>query len=398
MQSNPSNTWRDRAALIATALLAAGLSVAAAQSAHTTSRLTFVSASAIIAGTTQGLTASATGEWQDSSGRRFTVYDIPTSAGHGYTQVDIVYADDQVCVGTVTIFMIDIMTNALTTLSSSGFVTPGDACADYWVSPAKLAQNEAFISPGLNVTRGPLQRSNGTVVEVVGHRTTTSAGISQQTYEAATGLLLIGSTAIQGAAVPTLGPGNVVTPGSGGSTLTFTELVNVRQFQVPTASAVLPDHVRNVRELVYQCVTGTRLGQAVTEAACDARYTVVARGPQWLSLSSVTRIQNPLIGTFDVSEGSAVVAMGVGAGGLFVSPEVLAQLAPGQQVDQDPVTNARTVVQGIDGRTVTFNVINDAESAWLVYDLSNGWLVETYLEKAVGSGSSFIRLTLAGVN
>lgn len=381
-----------------TTCLLAGLPLTMAQGAHTTSRLTYLSASAIIAGTTQGLTPDENGNWQNSAGQRFSVYDIPTAAGQGYTQVDIVYADAQVCVGSVTIYLRDIMTNYLTTLSSSGFATPSDACADYWVAPEKLAQNQAFITPGLTVTRGPIQRPNGAVVEVVGHRTITSAGVSQATYELATGYLLVGSTAIQGGAVATLGPGNVATPASGGSTLTYTELVNVRQFQVPSASAVLPEHVRGVRELVYQCVHGMRLGGSVSEAPCDARYTVTAGGPQWLLLSTLTRLHNPLVGVADVSEGSAVIAMGVGAGGLFVPPEVLSQLESGRVIDDDPVTNARTVVQDVSDRTVTFVTVTNGEQALHVYERASGWLLETQIEKRVGQGSSYVRLALASIN
>lgn len=390
---------RDRLVLTAvTTCLLAGLPLTMAQGAQTTSRLTYLSASAVIAGTTQGLTPDDNGNWQNSAGQRFSVYDIPTAAGQGYTQVDIVYADAQVCVGSVTIYLRDVMTNVVTTLSSSGFATPGDACADYWVAPAKLAQNEAFITPGVSVTRGPLQRPNGSVVEVVGHRTMSSAGVSQATYELATGYLLVGSTAIQGGAVATLGPGNVVTPASGGSTLTYTELVNVRQFQVPSDSAVLPDHVRGARELTYRCVHGMRLGGAVSEAPCDARYTVTAGGPQWLLLSTLTRLHNPLVGVPDVSEGSAVIAMGVGAGGLFVPPEVLARLEPGRLIDSDPVTNARTHVQAVGERTVTLAVTMDGEEALHVYEHASGWLLETRIEKRVGQGSSYVRLGLVSVN
>ncbi|HET8984236.1 MAG TPA: hypothetical protein VFN03_00630, partial [Trueperaceae bacterium] len=292
---------------------------------------------------------------------------------------------------------LDVLTNTLSSLATSGFVTPSDACADYWVAPGKLDQNQAFITPGLTVTRGQIQLRNGATVEVVGHRTVGSSSTSQATYELATGYLLVASTSAQGGSIATLGPGNVVTPGAGSSTLTFTELVNVRQYQMPTSSAVLPDHVRTVRELVYDCVSGTRMGEAVSELACETRFTVEAGGPQWLSLKAVTRLQNPITGIPDVSEASAVVAMGMSAG-LFVAPEVLRTLRPEQQVDFDPITNARTVVQSATGSSVTVAILNSAENTWLVYDIASGWLLETYQEKASGPAMTYVRLRLSSVN
>lgn len=371
---------------------------ALAQPPHTTTRLTFYASSAIISGSRQGLTPDLNGSLRDpATGRTFSQYDVPSAGGHGYTQVDIVYADDQVCVGSVAVLGLDALTNTLTTLATSGFVTPSEACADYWVAPAKLDQNQAFITPGLTVVRGQIQLRNGATVEVVGHRTVGPNSTSQATYELATGYLLVGSTAVEGGAIPTLGPGNVVTPGSGGTTLTFTELVNVRQYRMPTSSAVLPDHVRRVRELVYDCVSGTRLGETVAELACDTRFTVEAGGPQWLSLKAVTRLQNIVTGIPDVSEASTVIAMGMSSG-LFVAPEVLRSLRLEQQVDTDPVTNARTVVQSMSDRNVTLAILNSAETTWLVYDLASGWLVETYQEKASGPATTYVRMRLASVN
>ena len=371
---------------------------ALAQPAHTTTRLTFYASSAVVSGSVQGLTPDLNGDLTDpATGRTFSRYDVPTAGGHGFTQVDIVYADAQVCVGSVAILNVDVLTNALSTLATSGFVTPGDACADFWVAPAVLSQNQAFITPGLTVVRGPMQRRDGTTVEVVGHRTMGPTSTSQATYELATGYRLVASTAAQGGAIATLGPGNVVTPGTGSSTLTFTELVNVRTYQLPTASAVLPDHVRGVRELVYDCVSGTSLGEAVSELPCDARFTVEAGGPQWLSLKSVTRLHNPITGSADVSESSAVIAMGMSAG-LFLAPEVLAVLTPQQEVDADPVTGARTVVHSATSDSVTLAVLAKGENAWLRYDRASGWLLETYQERAAGAATSYLRLRLATVN
>jgi hypothetical protein len=371
--------------------------VALAQPPHTTTRLTFYASSAIISGSVQGLTPDLNGDLTDpATGRKFSRYDVPSAGGHGYTQVDIVYADDQVCVGSVAILNLDVLTNTLSTVATSGFVTPSDACADYWVAPALLDQNQAFITPGLTVTRGQIQR-NGATVEVVGHRTVGPSSTSQATYELATGYLLVASTSAQGGSIATLGPGNVVTQGAGSSTLTFTELVNVRQYQMPTSSAVLPDHVRAVRELVYDCVSGTRMAQAVSELACNTRFTVEASGPQWLALKAVTQLQNPITNIPDVSEASAVVAMGM-SGGLFVAPEVLRTLRPEQQVDFDPITNVRTVVQGVTSSTVTVAILSSAENTWLVYDIASGWLLETYQERVAGPATTYLRLRLSSVN
>lgn len=390
-------SWRVRLFAVAAALFVGSL--AAAQGPHTTTRLTFYASSAIVPGSVQGLQPDINGDLKDpATGRTYSTYDVPGAGGHGFTQVDVVYADDQVCVGAVTILGLDVMTNALTTLGTSGFVTPSEACADYWVAPGLLGQNQAFITPGLTVTRGQIQLRNGNVVEVVGHRTVGSGSVSQATYELATGFLLVGSTAVQGGAIPTLGPGNVVTAGSGGSTLTFTELLNVRTYQLPTASALLPDHVRVVREIVYDCVSGTQLAGNAVELPCETRFVVDAAGAQWLSLKSVTLRQNAVTSIPDVSEGSTVITMAMGAGGLFVAPEVLRGLRPEQQIDLDPITNIRTVVQNVTDRTVTLNISSNGESAWLVYDSASGWLVESYLEQQVGQGSSYVRLRLSSIN
>lgn len=362
--SRGARTWRLTLALAVISALQLGASVFA-QPPHTTTRLTYYASSATFAGTLQGATTSTA--------------DAATPAGHGYTQVDIVYSDDQVCVGALTIYTRDLLTDALTTLTTAGFVTPGDACADYWVAPAKLAQ-EPPPTQGLTVTRGQQQLRNGTSVDFVRHRNESSSATTQLTYEAATGYLLIGTHE---------------TPN--GTSQNYSELVNVRQYQLPTASAVLPDHVRGVKELVYECVSGTRLGSAVSELACETRFTVDSAGPQWLALKAVTRLHNHVVGITDTSEGSAVVTMAVSTG-LFVAPEVLRGLRPDQQVDFDPITNTTTVVQSVTDRAVTIVIRGGAENFWLVYDLASGWMAESYQEKMLGQGSTYVRMRLTSVN
>lgn len=313
-------------------------------------------------------------------GTRITFYAsssiTSTSAGQGYTQVDIVYRDADVCVGSIGSYAMDISSGAITSAAGSGFVTRGGSCADYWAPPAMLSQTQPSEAAELTVTRGAMELG-GSTFQVVGFRNTASGGTYQSSYDLASGYLLVASSTV-------------------GTLLTYTDLRDVRPSGAPAVGTQLPAHVQGMSEMRYDCVTGTEFGGQMLELPCEQRVQVVARGQQWLQLRFVMRTQNTLVGTSDVTESDAVLAMNQVAG-VFMAPDLLRSLRPQQLLTQNPVTGERVVVAQVDQRFAVLVVENQAESARLVYDVASGWLVEVQQERRSGMARQFLRMGLAGV-
>jgi hypothetical protein len=359
-------------------------------------RVMHYASSATTRGVQTQLVPNSEGRFEDPrTGQRFSLEELGTSAGHGFTQVDFVHVDAAVCVGVVTSFGMDAFTSAVTTISTSAFVTDGGQCSDFWIHPNVLAQMPESSSSERSVLRGE-ELFRGQLLQVQRTRGTSQNGTFQHAYSSASGFLLIASSSV-GQQVVTLGPNNTRTPATGSTILTYSELRGVRHVANPALGAPLPEHVRGLRTLHYAGATAMTLpGAPVVEQPFEQRLDVVTSGDAWLALRASFRSLNPLVGTTNETQSEAVLTASY-IGGYFLSPAWLLAMAPGELLDEDGITGFQTWVRHVDERTVVITRRNASETTDFVYDRANGWLVELVSEQQVGPGTHVLRGRLVGV-
>lgn len=333
--------------------------------------------------------------WEDASGNVVgATVDVPTPAGAGYTQVDLLYVDDTVCVGRVGNHLMDVTTGVLRSLGGSGFVSEG-GCLDYWASPQRLTALATPGVAGLRVLRGPYTLGRQTF-DALSVTSTGPAGVSHTAYDALSGLLVVESTRTQGAAVTTLGPGNVPQAGAGGSLQTFSQLVGVTTVAGPPQRP-LPDAVARVSGLTYACsITTTMAGGPPLQVPCRQDAEVVQRAPGWLLLRVVRQQANVAGLPPEVTESLEVITAG-GVGGPFAAPDWLQGLSQGVVLDDDAITGIRLQVVEVDASSLVAVATSAAQRVTYVYDRGSGWLRTLVLEQDLGMSLTTVRLDLQEV-
>lgn len=359
------------------------------------SRLVLYAASASVRGSYEELVPTAGGAWRDpNTGQTFDTQAVATASGHGFTVVDVAYRDATVCVGSAHAFGLDPLSNLLTTLSSEGFVTGAGECGDYWVPPARLAAWTPRLDERLTVSRGPLAYL-GRTFDTLGVASRSPGASSHHVYDAVSGYLLFSGSSTTGADLTVPGPFGQSQRGPGNTLLTHTSLRDVRARVLPSVSAALPRHVRDMTRLEYRGVRGTRfMGQSL-DLPMAQRVDRVDGGDAWVLLSATRHVHDPITGV-SLPETFAVVIAAAQLGGVFAAPELLAALAVGW-ADDDPVTGMRMSVVHADDRVVVVQRRLSGELAEWVYDRASGWLLATSVEQQVGLGTMFARLELTSV-
>lgn len=361
--------------------------------AQTGMRATFYSSSATLRGTNQQAVLKPNCDpavencWVDpDTGNVIGQEDVPTAAGQGYTNVDILYLDSQTCVLRFTSYLLEYSTGMVTTAAEGGQVSAGDSCSDYWMSPELLGQMRSQESAGVRVLRGSYTLGEVTF-DGITLVTSVSSGVVSSTYDAVTGLFVIGSGRTRGAAVPTISPDNSIAPGSGSSHLSYTRLLGTRILPGLGAVEELPAHVLQANRLVYQCSrTLTASGLGALETPCTFEAHLGQRSNIWALTNSVLRVPDQITGTYMTSESSSVI-VGAGHGGFYATPTLLNVLQQGVTLDVDPVTGIRTSVAHVDDAVVAITEESNAERKTFVYDRRTGWLVRHVTEQFQATGA-----------
>ncbi len=395
-----STRWslRRRARLAVSALLlAASLTLLVAGRAQSVPplqagmRVTFYSSSASVRGSTQQAVfkpnCDPTKEdcWVDPNGRSIGLQDVPTASGQGYTQLDVLYLDQQVCVLRITSYTLDPGSGAVATAASGGTVSTEGNCEDYWFSQARLQQLPTQSSAGLRVLRGPYTIGSFSFDSV-------SIGVfgggsaSHSSYEAASGLLIVASTRSQGAPVATI-TGNTVTQGAGNTQLTYTQWLHSRPLAASGLLERLPAHVQNTTSLVYSCAQVTSLpGSGAIQIPCHYELSIGARNELWARATGTLRLSDGITSIPTVIESEHVIAAS-GQGGYLASPTWLASLQPGMQLDDDPVTGVVAFVESVNDAVVVIVERSNSEQKRFAYDRRTGWLRQVSLEQSSGLGA-----------
>jgi hypothetical protein len=333
--------------------------------------------------------------WITPSGNIVANVDTASAAGEGYTQVDVLYLDERVCVLRVTSHLRELTSGAVIATGATGMVSR-DGCGDYWVPADQLTTILGVRHAGLQVLPGAYPVAGGSIDAIfVSDRT--SAGRFNASYEVGTGFLLVHSGRTQGGSVPVIGPGGQVQTGSGGSLLTYAQLIGVMTMPAVPAPTPLPDAVARVSGLTYACsLTTAYPGIPTTQTPCQQDFEVVERTPYWLRMRVLRQTASIMGPIPDVVEDQDVLTAG-GYGGVYASVPWLRGLAPGAVLEDDAITGVRARVEHSDASAVVVVATASTQRVTYVYDPQSGWLTRLVVEQQNGPATTTVQLDLQHV-
>jgi hypothetical protein len=191
-------------------------------------------------------------------------------------------------------------------------------------------------------------------------------------------VLLLFASSTEGARAPIIGPDEA--SNTGNVLLTRGTLVDQRAVEVPWAADPAPAWVATFRSLRYE---GTLTNSIPRVEQRPVPYLLqivpIARGAGWVR-SMVSFVQGGLSGMPPTTGSSESMSGPSRFGGLWVPPEGLARLRPGQELDRDPITHVVTSVEktspGPGGtEMMIISQSGPAQQMEFGYNLRNGMLV-----------------------
>lgn len=344
-------------------------------------RLTFYSASATIPGSSiAGLYQDPQGRWVDpNTGETYRMDKSRGSAGHGYNQVDVLSVNEDATVCTLRAFGIDLLSNQIRPLTTTGFTSLPGAAGDWWMNPDVLNQTvDGLNSPGIKVARIPYKAADKQY-NAVWINTSTQGGTVSQVIDLESGLTLhYGSS-------HTSGPDGVssvngVPTRIGGQTMIGqTTFVDMRQLDFPWMGMELPRSIAQVQQLVYEGEMSMSMQGITTSFPMRVTFNIVGRGPDFVQIKRTIKM-DMRNGTPPQEDTASIVSGTNHLLPICIPPRALGQLRNGQEIDSDPFTKTRTFVSFIGqdqsgNQVLTLTEINDkAVRTDYVYEMDSGIL------------------------
>lgn len=290
--------------------------------------------------------------------------DVRSVGGRGITQYTVLHLDERTCVMSMALFMEGANPGSVILDPFSGFtiVSRDGTCPDVWSPPERLAAYTPPPGSTQQVTRGPFQLpSGGHTVEALYVREELAGTRSARAWDLATGVVV----------VATDGTGPVQAPAPEPTSSAYMHLVDVRTPAYPwDVHAALPASV--------QALSGLRFSGSVTST-----FVGLVAPPH------VERFE----GVLDVAERSTDLLLLRARGGndgtyvalgamswLFIPPEGLAQLRPGQRIDEDPVVGTVLSVERVDAGSVVLAVDGPGLTIRRTFDTASGVQRSEWLE------------------
>lgn len=313
-------------------------------------------------------------------------------SGAGLVQIDIGAMAEGAVAADSKIWTIDPMGKLPPTISTfAGRTVLPAAGAEYWVHPDALKElAERPIQP-LRVVRMKYTL-NKKMYDAIRLETGRGAGVEMKslTYDAATGMLLLSTTAVR--MVARRGPTD---PNPTAMThLTRTEFVSARQVNWPWIEDGMPEFAGKTRAMKFGGMQRVTTAVGAVEYPVFGTFTLGKAGKNFLPYHQTFAIRSdPLPQTVEYDRISAAGVLG----GLYVSPKVLASLKPQQVIDEDPATGARTATGVFQrgARTISIAEYNPACMAEYTYDTQSGMLVGVMVSQQASGLAT--KVTLTGV-
>lgn len=341
-------------------------------------RVSFYTAGASIANASKQWEQDPNGAWEDpTTGERYSQIDTPTASGEGIFQADVVGVAETTVGLQWILHGLDRWAARFFGGLTGGATDPGAAAEEIWVHPDLLARLPETDVGALKILRGPYVLE-GTTYQAIAIANMDPAAYSSWIYDTESGLLLSGTTRTQGRASPVYAEGEDPLPAN--TQITLIRLLGVRQRDDTALSAAPPAWARPGTQLTW---SGTWTfvnpfdpmgAPLVYPASMGVEFG--AGGPTWLEYG--TQLLVDFSGIPNLTTASGVAG---GNGPYWIDPGVLAYAAPGQLIDEDPITGQRVTIEAVgpgpNGEAVTIASAMPGITSRATYDVATGVLLTT---------------------
>ncbi len=340
------------------------------------------------------------GSYEDpTTGKRYRKTDesgesVGGASGDGYYVIDVVAVEGDDVVVDYTLYGIDRTLGVLTPRPIRGWRQPGGTLDGVWVNPAFLETLRTGDVGGLLVLRGPYEL-NGTTYDTISIVNPTPGAYASATYDRASGLLIASTTRTAGQAGPVRLPGQ--DPPRAADALGVSRFVSTRSLDLPGIGSRVPAWVSTSSGLRYAgatVITNPFDPSIVVTWPTEATVSFPRVGDTWADYELRTLTT---VGGAQTQGGRDGVTSGTGL--FWWSPDALAEMAPGQVLDTDPVTGLQTTVgsqgSGPAGPTIDIETSMPGSFGRVTYDVGTGVMLR-YLSQTQSDGTT-IDLVLQGM-
>lgn len=352
-------------------------------------RASFWAGSASVASAGAVLVPDDKGNWTTTDGKTWSVQNNPGAGGMGYQQFTVANLVGDSVVVDFKQYLFNPEAKAYTTVLVSGHTVKLNEGGELWMPPQKLAQMQEGNVNGVRISRGPYTLNNKTY-NAVGITTVLANGGSRYTYDAETGILLAMGSSSVGAGMMSAPLHGQTSPVAGNTQLVQIIFAGMRQTNLPWIGQRAPAELTQTRQVDFQ---GT-----YTSAVANAGQVSWPVAMRW-DISRIDEYSLQMRQTYKIDYGNTgmpnepqVSDRGGSVAALWIDPRTLGQLRQGQVIDEDPITQMRTVVTGVQNGNVVLAEQGQIETSAWAYNQQTGAIQTMQLEQQVGLGKTVVQV------
>jgi hypothetical protein len=225
------------------------------------------------------------------------------------------------------------------------------------------------------------------------------SGFQARVYDLETGLLVYFGSRVRGPSVitPPIGGAGRAGMGEGSSQVITGWIVEVKDIGAPWRDAAAPAWVGQFQQLSYRGVQTSIVAAAGTklDRAMVGTLTPRARGPGWVRFTNRFLLESlPGMPPNEVTQEGACGPATIG--GLWIAPEALAGLRPGQTIETNEKVGTSVTVSDARPGSVTISEVGPLHRMDCTYDATTGMLSATTLTQQIGLARITHSLHLVG--
>lgn len=303
------------------------------------------------------------------------------ASGRGPVQWDCIAQTPTQVVGNITLcVVVDPATGKLACTPAGPSVdVPG--CGSVWCNPEALATADQLHDEHLVVKKLPYPMGDKTY-RAIAFQYTTDTSVTTTLYDLDSGLEISYSHAI-------------LSEDGQSTQMAVSRYLGTRQVRLPARAEAAPAWAATTRTLTYNGNMTVQI-PASPELPMPIGMTVQrqAGGAKWTHYHMVQTTNGMAGGSYDLACGVASLC-----GGPWMAPEILAACRPGQELDSDPITHIRVVVEGVggpDNTQVALSQTGPGLRNLYAYDIHSGKLLRMISSQEVGVAVQVSDLRLAG--
>lgn len=327
------------------------------------------------------------------NGRSYRQEELEGSAGGGYTIYDVVHASPAgVAFQQGSYVYADASLQTVTRAAVVPVVGDAQAVGEIWIHPARLAAMTEESTARLRVrrVRYPL---DGREYDAITTQLQGPEGYWRNTYDLATGLLLVHTSCAIGKSVLTQVGTNMAGPGAGSTTVATVRFLGMRELALPWAGQSLPDSFAAGQHLTYRGEATNSLGQGIVAPWPHLADFAIEQVNAGFALGRLSTRTDYGTGTPAESQGPIVLGAGQ-TSPLFLDPKVLRTLRPQQGIDQDPLLRRQLVVLAVEQGYVTLREQGPLDALDTTYDPRTGIAVQIVVTQQQGPATIVHRVRL----